>query len=480
LFEGFQPGFFLLLLVLLPILFWKKQRAAQAAMMALMVGLVIFSFAPIHVPLQGALRDFRFHAYQEGESRYSGVNNELKKFLDARLEKNQTFFENVNSHLLYTLAEREAPMFHQAQQIIASEAPQVIYVKQLGKLYQEEKIPVVILDSSSPYRSRLDDIPSTFGTYLISEFLYPRYVPWVWVDGQHLWIDARSGLLKDEPGGQIIATLRPNKGDDEGAAIGVGPGGAIAGNEPVTLFCGAIAYPLSGEVILRPDEPQSVVVNIAVEGETQVLETLDFDFEFENGIVRHNAVFVIGGIGREEFSVYVPVPEEGNGVLRSIRLTPPSGSPFLVLECDIVKYEGVSIPGGSIQQSCNLIFLPYVWANKDAKIAQNGLPETILPLASNLMITDEAEIQIDGELPRGRASYLYLEISLADTQDCKTVKIEYGEPQSVFTFTVLPGTHPYLLRMSSQYNWMQEAQASIRIRSDWPIEILTLSVLAGD
>jgi len=203
-------GFFHMFVVILifAIIFYIK-RLSEFSRYALFSGLSLFFilFVPVYdsyvnrsysgLKLIEGVKPFEFKQFMAGEDRYiankGALPNNLIKFMDNYLEEDQTFFEMINAHLLYTFTRKEAPFLHHAVHIIYSEPSQIVYIKQFEKKYNDKKIPVVIFDG--PWWGKvIDGIPTEFSAFKLTEFIYKNYKPWIIVDGYHLWLANNSEL----------------------------------------------------------------------------------------------------------------------------------------------------------------------------------------------------------------------------------------------------------------------------------------------
>ncbi len=157
-----------------------------------------------------AMKNFEFITYKQGDSRFNTRENilypeNLRNVLDSVLDKNQTFFDGINAHLLYALMEREAPFLHHSVQLIFNEPGQEAYINQFVKDYERGRIPIVIsyykpLNNKEIYVfTDIDQIPIELSIYKLHEFINTHYDPWLIVDGFYLMKAKNSNINYEIP-----------------------------------------------------------------------------------------------------------------------------------------------------------------------------------------------------------------------------------------------------------------------------------------
>jgi hypothetical protein len=198
--EGLQTDFYPLLLVLVPLVFITNKNICKAASSIVIAVLIVTPYvaSSYGISVRG-VKNFTFQEYATGDMRCDTKGNQaypanLRKLLDTVLDDDQTFFDGINAHLLYALMERESPFLHHSVQIIFSEPAQIPYIHTLEKLYEKNKVPIIITGQSAWWGAAIDDIPSELSLFKLEEWIYAHYEPWIWVDGFHLWRARNSGI----------------------------------------------------------------------------------------------------------------------------------------------------------------------------------------------------------------------------------------------------------------------------------------------
>jgi hypothetical protein len=482
--EGAQIHFFTFLLLMLPFGIGKiKSRTTKAvsiciiAIFMLVLGSRVGSVSDY---LALGIKDFEVHQYQIGEKRYTQNDSEyphnLRKIMDFALNSDQTFFDIINGHLLYTLMEREVLFLHSLVHVLYSEPPQAIYVKQLEEKLKQNLVPIIIFDSSGFWGDEIDGIPTEFSLSKLSEFIYQNYEPWIRVDGFHLWRAKNSGISSLQDVKYRTASVNM----DKDIVYTTNDLEILQNNDVLTVQCGEIDPWIAG--FLRN---QNVTVNRAESYELKIVckssaeGSLQAFYDFNEHVYNSSESAHVNITKSDDYQTYyLPIPKRNdNTPLVEFRIDPPNGSLFEIKSLDIITGEIMFHYEPYIQQNWNLIKLPYIWANYDDKIKKN-FPQTLLEIARDIIVEEETIFPVSSDFDKTNGNYLYFEV---DSETDGTLSVSYGENiiNSV-DFSVMTGNHKYLVRISSQYNWMNDKQTMIKINISAPMYIKQISILEGD
>lgn len=481
LWEELPVDFYLFILVLIPIMLIKDgvlQRATAGAVIAV---LIILPYAQGGTGLaNGGIPSFTFQKFEIGSERCDTVNNErypknLRKVLDTVLEEDQTFFEGVNAHLLYTLMEREVPFFHHSVQIIYSEPPQEAYIHLFEKAYADEKIPVIIYGPAENVLYAIDGIPAELSLFKLDDFIYTHYEPWIWVDGFHLWKAKNSNLKLPDTDNclQEISTMPAEDALFNDLSYQFTDNG-------LALECGTVdpwmVFPVSNVPTFNAGDEipcVKIVYRSSAPGNLQVF----YDFEGFN----ETDSSVAGAVSSQEYhTVYLPVPERSDQLpLKNIRIDPPNGAMFEIQSISLVCRTMMVEEKNYLKQDFNMQKLPYIWGNYDEKIAKNFPTE--LQCVSGRVALDAGfpiDLSLDSSIDKEGGNYIYFRIN---TKESGTLLIQYGtDIVNSCQFDLVAGEQDYLVRISTQYNWVNELQDCMSIQSSVPVEIERISILRGD
>lgn len=481
--ETLPIDYYPLLCVLIPC-FVVKSKTVQRIATTLVI--VFFTLTPYVALSSGdsnlaavGLKDFTFHAYQAGEVRCDtlasrGYPHNLRKALDMVLTEDQTFFEGVNSYLLYALMERECTLSIACAWLIQTETSQEAYLRELEKLYEQNKVPIIIYGSDSGEWGMLDGAPSELGLFKLSEFIYTHYEPWIIVDDFHLWKAKNSGIDIELPEDVTVGELPILNASTTTSDLTVSED-----NDTLVLDCGSIDPSIHFllDTPMEIDNADEMEIEIAytstIAGDLQVF----FDF---GGLIEADSRHAEISATEDTAFTYLAVPhsELGN-VLHSLRLDPPLDAQFQIKSINFVKRPLVYTLAETAYSDWNLQLLPYVWGNFDEKVNEN-FPEELYLAAENIALDagKNVAIPLAAEVDKSSGNYLYFRINAA--QD-GTVSISYGDNNANgCTFDVVAGSVDYLVRISSQYDWVAKPQTKMTVTASNPVTLERVSVLKGD
>lgn len=124
---------------------------------------------------------------------------EIVTFLRENLTQDETFIELISGHYLYALADKKFPLFHHATHLLQTATPQQIYIRQIENLYERGELPLLIHSTTIFWGGSIDGIPSAQALFLLSEYLYTRYVPYRTIGGFQVWAAKNSRFVVDDP-----------------------------------------------------------------------------------------------------------------------------------------------------------------------------------------------------------------------------------------------------------------------------------------
>ncbi len=198
--EGFNPYFFLFLLLVFPFSLESISRRAAQIFFVTVLLLYHFLFPNFSVlAKEGEL--FWFKNWRDKEARVV-INDDsqyrsLSRFLDFRLSKEQTFYEFINAPMLYFFTNREVPgQFFLPTLFYSSDPSQLITLKNLQEFYDNEKMPIVIFRKLDWFGWHIDNIPSEARSFRITEFIYRNYEPLGEIDDYLIFEEKRAFTQK--------------------------------------------------------------------------------------------------------------------------------------------------------------------------------------------------------------------------------------------------------------------------------------------
>ena len=476
--EGLPLDYYPLLFVLVPfVLINSKTKAKIMSSLVIIVFLITPYAAAEYGIAANGIKDFTFIQFKAGEQRCDTLGNpaypsNLRKVLDTVLADDQTFFETVNGYLLYALMERECTFLPVSTLMIQYERPQIAYIHTLEKLYKQNKVPIIITGQSDWWGCAIDGIPSELSLFKLEEWIYARYEPWIWVDGFHLWKAKNSGIdlpeLPENVNSTVINTLANVSFSNWNLFNDII---TESNNSILTLKCGNndpyISFPLEKETDISVTNNHSVklILNYksSIDGSLQIF----YDF---SGYNETDSSRILVNAATEYETVIVPVPVSKNRyLLKAVRIDPPDGAKFEIQSIEIIEnILPFYTDKNSIKQDFNMIMLPYVWGNFDKKVNKH-FPEEKQRIADNLPLESgkPVTLTLDPVIDKSEGNYIYFRINALNSG---TMTLKYGNDIiNSCNFNIVTGDYNYLVRISSQYNWMVKPQKSIDIESNIPI-----------
>jgi len=147
------------------------------------------------------------------------------------------------------------------------------------------------------------------------------------------------------------------------------------------------------------------------------------------------------------------------------------------------KYRGYNITeiNTTEAQNFNLNYLPYIWANYDEFDVVNKTEKlSIWNINQVVSANSSIDLQIDEIIDKSTGNYLQLRASSVEEA---SIIIQYGiHTNNTFTFTIKGGDieKNYIIRLSTQYEWVSQTIRSIRITSDKDVKVTEIFIRKGD
>lgn len=205
-YEGnFIPSYFSMVLFLFPLVLGMKKIYYIAWLtLLLIIHPLCFSSLPFHKlttqPFKTAQwnenRPPRVKIYVGGTN-HSSYYSEITEFLRTQLERNETFLDLIDAHLLYAKTHKPMPFFQHTIRLIRFLSPQKSFVRMMQDKYERGQIPLALADSTSWGLANLDGSPSQTQFHII-QWLYKHYVPYKIINGFQVWAAKNSRFAKED------------------------------------------------------------------------------------------------------------------------------------------------------------------------------------------------------------------------------------------------------------------------------------------
>ncbi|MCC7233228.1 MAG: hypothetical protein IT242_09810 [Bacteroidia bacterium] len=401
--------------------------------------------------------------------------SEIKNFLDRITPEKSTFLDFSNTPMMYYFTNRELPDYFCQ---IPHTAHNDLMQERLLKNSKEYNIPIVIFSNyPAGFWDQLDDIPNTLRHYRIAEYIYNNYHPYTILDGHTIW--KRNDVSLDPLVTRPVRAVTHLDGIPPEDVVLNDSNILRTGNHPLlkNIFSGPVSVDSSLKYFLNLElsSDRSGILSctlVSEAGSTQ--NTLTTEVQVRSG---NSGLFI---------PLYLP---SGSTSILSIQLQLPANSTLqlrsLVLsECtmfpDFISKQAVESPVGMI---------PFIWGNYDPDYLKGRIQllSALYNNAEGSALGSENTLQISIPQLRDKSHGNYIRLRARSTGEAESqVIMHYGEGNTMnggFIFSVLPGKEEkdYLIRISSQYNWME-------LQNNWlsfypmreGIKISKVDLLQGD
>lgn len=430
---------------------------------------------------------------------------EKYKILDQLLETDETFVDFINKTSLYSILNRECPVYiSQSPLQLSGEFMQEAFVEQIAG------VPLVLMPvDAQDYvnSSTLDGIANAYKYYLVSEYIYQHYVPLCQYNNDYaVWcLTERYEQYKNKLEA-FTAT-----GDYEGKVLCAE--GVLKSNTDLSREGAAVIITstdidpmlmeLQQAVDLSAYAGYEILIAVQYETDTSGMMQLFYTTEAGEGYTGEKVSTVqIAQTGTAEFMVPVTehtrlrldIPEQSTVKINALQIDTP------IKRIDW-GYDGPEEVKDSLGNTIyayanyfhnyNLKHLPRIWAEYDADTAVNNRVVVELTESSGIYQLDDTSVlskengnylkisaNYDGHDSNGyqNADDEYIDVTVI----LGSMKNDHFEEKARYTMTVQEGSHNYLIRCSADYYWYLNQIDAVQILSGNQLQDVTVSVLEGD
>lgn len=378
---------------------------------------------------------------------------DLVHFFDVNLSPEETFVDFTNSPMLYFYAHKENPcFFNQPIYNAHDEYLQKRFIEQV----QEHDAPFVLF-SKHPVTSGdcLDGIPNAVRHYLVAEFIYINYEPYVCINKFCVW------KRKDF---QIEKNIRKNiiyDINDSDSAL------SVKENLKINL---------DNEISLNKSIYISFYFSVKKESEIAM-----------KCIMNDTSETYIFNAFHDSTEKTIQLSANQGKKLQALLFIIPPGSDFTLTEVSIIESDILpDVFSSRTIRFPGLKYIPYVWGTLDNK-SSGPTVKALFTLATKKIIlkagvNEKFLFQPINDKING--NYLVFN-ALNPSGKISELTVEYGsgrKKNGSFTFYIKDDFlfNTYKLRLSTQYNWMALENDWISFSSDDPLEIESVFITAGD
>lgn len=481
--ENYNPYLFVFLLICMPFYIKLKKNTSRILFLGLLLAYLL-AMPSYTITLNNQNGNFfDYHDWQSKESRVSDNKSQYQdivSFIDGYLKENQTFFDFTNSPMLYILANKKHVPYIIPNLYQTSELIQNITLEKLEDYHDRGDLPIVIFKQGG-WWDHVDDVPNEIRSYRIAEFIYRNYKPMGFVNQYQIWVEKNSSLSNIYNQNEVIKPIKFKL--QEMALNDINKISA----DKLAFKCGSYDPYFYNFLDLASAESlnKTRYPFLKIRYKSSLAGSLQVFYRYNGSPFEelYSSKVNLENNSKNYSEVLVPIPPGKIG-LTDIRFDPPSNSVFEVdsVELSERKINLYPISSKDIQQDFDLKKLPYIWGkydDKDASINKGILEETN---KSQVRLDKDQEVTFFFNPILDKSSGNYIDFKIKSTHN-SNLTIKYGnKSMSSIRFQVIPSAEyeDYLVRISSQWLWMEEPISCITIDASGAVEIGRILIRSGD
>lgn len=482
--ERYTPYWFVFLAVCVPFFIGKikKQTALIYFCLLFLMYIMVFPYDGVEFT-NGTM--FTFTRWETQEGRVKVNDNQYKNianFIKSNTTEKQTFLDFTNSPLLYVVSNKKFTDYLIPNIYNASDPIQKIEIEKLENTYKNKNLPYVIFKQGN-WWDTVDGVPNEIRSYRIAEFIYNNYKPYIKIDNYEVWIDKDINRpIQNEE--QTFAEL-PLGNKDKFVVKGIEKLEQNSSDKSIIIQTDSKEHYIYNFLQLeRLELPINKNLFLKVKYKSSISGKMQVYYSFNNKEFNGKDSVETTLVQSDQFSdVLIPINvSTNNEILSNIRVDPPENSTFELADVGIVEKDNNYIPLQVVNQNYSLIKLPYIWGTYDSKKAASTTKILAELVSSPISVTKNAKtvFTFDPKIDKSSGNYIHFRIK-ADKNT--SVKISYGDKNiDSVTFDVIPSAkyEDYLIRISSQWEWMNSPVNKISLESSGSIIIEQAFIRKGD
>lgn len=421
---------------------------------------------------------YDFHGTRKKVTFDSSEITHFKSITDQLLAADETYIDFSSKNYLYALVGRKNPLY-------VNQSPLMLNGDDMQKMALDEikssKAPMVLMPKKDMAWSSIDGIMVEFKYFLLSEYIYENYVPFLSMSTFDIYVLKNKKALYDhkiaesvKAGGSGVVVsdfsfIDPKEIQQHDIVV------ELTAEKKLLLNSATGGDPFIFGFINRMQIPESFdkvgasVIKIKVHSETEGIVQLFFQMPNESSFT-------------EEGSKKFTLVKGDNELALNLNSFPQD----LRMDCDVpqLTIAGIQIYNPQKEGSNNIIpdllsydigEIPRLWAEKDgnelfSKIKPLDYQEEVSSLVMNL-----------NSKGKRKASYLFIEAT-ADTISWATVELfdSSNSKKLFYNFRLKANKHSYAIRLSSNYHWWHSDLTKLTLNTEKRIKISKFVILSED
>ncbi|CAI3193836.1 hypothetical protein [Clostridium neonatale] len=416
----------------------------------------------------------------------------LKEVLDKTLSQNETYIDFTNQTFLYSLTQREKPVYiNQSPGLLSGEYTQKKFIEQCELV--PDKTPFVLMPIEEMNLSRnLDGIENSYRYYLVSEYISSNFRPLFKTNRFAIWCrndryDEKHDLVmdlinsSDKASEAVFSSENLNVLQNENATLSINNNELVMKSEDTDPILKGIENLINLEEIVSKNN----LLKISIEYESdkdglfELFYTTDSNENFTQDKVKSKNMSKQGVFSAiipctRESKIRFDIPEDSTVKIKKIEYKGVDQNYNEENEIETIDYDYVPLD----YHMYNLIDIPYIWANYDKIGIQEKEEQLILDCDTSIYNNLSSIDKRDG-------NYLYIDASsesdgMMTIQMGRKVETDFS-PLVQFTCSLKQGENKkYLIRISSDFMWYSNEINSIQITTDNNSTINKTYILKGD
>lgn len=405
------------------------------------------------------------------------------------LKENETFVDFANISFAYSYLQRECPVYvSQSPMQLSGEFTQEQFVDQISNNPEHNPIAIMPFNTDGhSLDSHLDGVSNAYRYYKVSEYIYSHYVPLCSVGNYAIWClneryDQYVAMIED-----LTVTCDIDRTTDL-RAINLS---AVWTQDGLQLTAtGSDPQLTNFDSILRTDElckyqMMEITYNSTSPG---TMEMFYSNSEQSFSQEKSTQIEIAQGDGVAKFNLplseyshmRMDIPDEGSILIKEVRLYKATPLDYGYDSHYFVSGNSYYLDESNSMHIYPLKHLPRLWGELDSQAAaQNQVIADIVDQGDFFKIVSTNQLNFsDG-------CYLRVDADCSLTDPAATIRL--GSMQGNifvekmrYSFYLQAGSHTYLIRVSSDYNWHDGTIDTILFNSENEIADVRMCLLAGD
>jgi hypothetical protein len=400
---------------------------------------------------------------------YQNQYKEFSEWMNKHIGQQSTFLDFSNTPMLYYFTNRKIPNYLvQIPHTAHNEYLQNRFLEDL----KEYDIPIVVYSNvPQTFWDILDGIPNTLRHYRISEYIYRNYKPGMILNNRSIWVKKDATIPKENKiysiNGDSLLLQDIVKEDSSFTVI---------------ADKGIINYKFNQPIIFSGKKIYFMMELFSSNNGQIVFEYRSSSGNFND---KQKVTYNLFGGRNNVFAMLDTLKNEKD--IGEFKITLPSNIVFKISSAGISSSNSFPDHVSNQPSDYNLKWIPFYWGEYDEnhRSGNIGIEKIIFTGEKNIDANTVSHFEFTPVKNKEFGNYIRINASAPNAKPTD-VLLTYGNENGKsgsFTFTMKNDTlfHDYLIRISSQFNWYNEANNWFQIYPiNNSIKLKQAEILKGD